>query len=268
MNWISVGLAAASGALAAMIALLVVPRRGNWRGAYTFVFVVLFVGFSALSEQFLGPRLSLPWEMKRAEQALLQVPAYQAMKQYDPQTYTAIMDDLRRGLEGGKTQKDLIAQIKPRVEQLVQKRMPVASDQAVVDYMGVTVRELRELKRRDPALCFKFMFPQQYGVLNARDYMSKDIIDADFAGLAEVIRTSATAPQPVPAESEVSDDLKAVVTQLHQRHGDDATILQHLQDPHVDQAKGCEITAELYEGILALPQPRSGKLLRYMLSQI
>lgn len=267
MNWASVGLAAVAGGLAALVAHAVVRKPNEKRTAYTVVLVASFAILNALSKEFVAPAIVVPMEMEKAERTLSAIPAFQAMKQHDPATYQAIMRDIREGLADGNREDELVARLRPQIEQIVLKRVPVASDQAVVSYMGVMVRELRELNRQDAELCYKFLFPQQYGALISRRYLAKETQDADLAALAQVIKTSAESPQPVPAEADVSADLELVVAKLRERHGERIAVLQNLQDPSVNKSEGCGMTADLYENILTLPLDRSSRLLRYMLSQ-
>jgi hypothetical protein len=267
MNGIAIGLAAAAGAVAALIATLVVRKPNDHRVAYTIVFVVSFTILQALNKEFVLPRLTISSEMEKVERTLLALPAFQAIKQYDRTTYDALMSDLRAGLMHQISEDELLAEVKTRVEQLVQKRLPSASDEAVVTYMNVMIREMRELNRQDPALCYKFLFPQQYGVINALKHLPKELTDADSIALAQVIKTSAENPQSMPTEIDVSADLDAVVTTLEKRHGNGIAALQDLHSPTVSKSVGCELTAELYDGVLSLPQDRSSRLLRYLLSQ-
>ena len=133
--------------------------------------------------------------------------------------------------------------------------------------LGVMVDEMRELNGQDPNLCYRFLFSQQYGAINPQKYVSKQLMDADLAALAEVIRTSATDPQPAPTEPEVAADLEIVVSQLQEQYGDNISILQNPQDPSVDKRVACGMMADLYAHVLKLPSPRNGRLLRFMLAQ-
>jgi hypothetical protein len=268
MNWIAIGLAAAAGAVAAVIASLVVRKPKEKGVLYAFVFVVLFAVLNALGKEFLLPTLSLPFELAKAEQALLAIPAYQAIKLHDPAVYDAVVADLRSGLKRGLSEDELIGQIKPRIEQIIVQRIPKASDSAVVGYMTVMVREIRELNRQNPELCYKFLFPQQYGAINLQKHVPKELLEADLSALALVIETSAKSPQSLPTEAEVATDLELAVAALIEAHGEAAVaVLQDLHNPAVSKAKGCSVTADLYDRVLALPLERSSKVLRFMLSQ-
>lgn len=267
MNWAAIGLAAVAGAVSALIAMLLVRKPNERRVAFTIVFVATFTILNFLAKDYVLPRLTISAAMERAEQQLLALPAFPAMKQHDPAVYDALMSDLRAGILEQQSEEELLARVKPRVEQLVQERVPLASDDAVVAYMRIMIREMRELNRQDPDLCYKLLFPQQYGAINAFTYLPKDLVEADSAALAQVIRTSAESPQLIPDEAEIAIDLSAVVDGLWARHGENTALLQDLHSPTASRELGCNLVADLYDGVLALPLQRSSKLLRYLLAQ-
>lgn len=267
MNWISIGIGAAAGLVAALLAHLVVRKPQERKIAYGVVFVVAFVFLNTLARENILPTLNNYYEAEKAEETLLKIPAYQELKQHDPNTYQVMLSGLREGLRKGSSEEELIAQVKTNLGPLIEKRVPYASDQAVVTYMGVVVKELRELNRQDPSLCYRFLFPQQYGAINPQKYLSKQLLSADLAALAEVIRTSATDPQPAPTEQDVAADLEIVVGQLQEQYGDSVSVLQNPQNPSVDKRVACGMIADLYTRVLELPSPRGGRLLRFMLSQ-
>lgn len=269
MSGYAIAIAAAAGAIAALVAALLVRKPREKRVEFVVLFVVLLGGLNVVGQQFLLPRLDPSIRVGAAEKALLEIPAFQAIKQHDPATYATILAELRAGLARGLEEDQLIAQVKPKVEQLVVERLPKASDPALVAYIRTMVQELRELNRKDPNLCYQFLFPQQYGALNASQHLSPEILQADLAALVQVIETSARAPQSPPPAEEVAADLQAAVGALEQQHGAGAVAaLQNLHDPAVPRAKGCALTADLYDHVLALPPERSGKVLRFMFSQV
>ena len=59
MNWYSVGLAAASGGLAALVARLIFGRTSDKKRAYVMAVVILFIVFNTLAERFILPRFNV-----------------------------------------------------------------------------------------------------------------------------------------------------------------------------------------------------------------
>lgn len=276
MNWISIGLAALSGALAAALASVLVRNPKEKRVYYAIVFIVCFAAFQALSRELISPHINAWNGARKAEAALLEIPAFQAIKQYDPSTYESLVADLREFIKkeaqsqvlGVRNDESrIVGAVKRRIAEIVQKRLPSASDEAVVSYMSVMVAEMGELHRHGGDLCYRFLFPQHSTPIDGRKYFSKQTQEADLAALAQVIRTSAEKPQAIPREADVMPSLEPIIVELVKEFGNDMDMLRNPAAPTTDKAKVCSITIDLYSRVLRLPQNESSRVLRFMLSQ-
>lgn len=266
MNWLSIGLAALAGGLAALVAQLLVGNPKQRRASYAVAFIVGFVVLNALSKQFILPELNTRHQSQEVEARLLVIPVYQAIKQYDPTTYAKVVNELKIGLKKGESESELIGRTRGYIASLVESRLPWASDDAVVSYVGVMIDEIAELNSKSPNLCYQFLFPQYFGHLNGRKYFSPETQQADLSAFADVIRTSAENAQPVPEESEVLPDLETVMVEFYNSYGEDALLLDNPLTPGIDRGKVCDAVAALYRHILELPESESARILRYMLS--
>lgn len=266
MNWISIGLAALSGGLAAAIATLAIRNPKEKRVAYAIVFFVSLAVLQGISRQYVFPDLNARYQIRKVEAALLEIPAFQAVKQYDPKTYEKLMSDLRESIKKGTDESQMIGLVRGHITGLVQKRLPYASDEAVVTYMNVMLTEMNELNRQGNDLCYQFLFPQQ-SVFDGRKYFSKQTQEADLAALAQVFKTAAENPQAIPGEADVMPVLKPIYVEFAKEHGNDIIMLQNPIAPNVDKAKVCSMVGGLYARVMQLPQNENGKVLRFMLSQ-
>jgi hypothetical protein len=226
------------------------------------------LGMSYVVKTYVLPRFGVEAQLERAEADLVAIPAFQLIRQHDRATYDGFMNDLKAGIRAGKSHDQVVLELKPRMEQFVIKRLPIASDKAVTQYVAVMAKELRFLTSKDPDLCFKFLFPQQYGPINIQQHVPQELIDADLAALAALVKSSAEAPQAIPTQADVGDDLAAAFAPLQQKHGDKLAVLDNPTDPSVDKAEACGIFGDLYETILTLPEQRSSRVLRFMFSQV
>jgi hypothetical protein len=267
MNWISVGLAALCGALAALIASLFVRNPKEKRIAYTVVLVVAFAVLQGLSREFIFPDLNAWNEARKVEAALLDVPAYQAIKEYDPKTYDSLLSNMKQSIKKGVDESQIIGIMRGHMIGVVEKRLPHASDEATVSYINVMLTEMSELKNQGDDLCYRFLFPQQAAPLDMQKYVSKQTLKADLSALAQVIKSSAENPQPIPQEVDVMPQLKSIYLELAQEYGNDIAMLEHPAAPDIDRAKVCTMISGLYTRILQLPKDESGKILRFMLSK-
>ncbi len=84
MNWISIELGTLSGALAAIIASLIVRNPREKRSIYGIVFVVSLIVPQGLSREYIFPDLNAWNQARNTESALLEVPTFQAIKRFDP----------------------------------------------------------------------------------------------------------------------------------------------------------------------------------------
>ena len=82
--------------------------------------------------------------------------------------------------------------------------------------------------------------------------------------MAEVIRSAAGQANRPPKEKQVEKQLTSVSAALAQRHGDDVRMLADPELGKANKAKTCELTYDLYQTILRIPERESGALLRFM----
>ena len=267
MNWMSLGLAAACGALAGVIAGIYSMNADDKRTKFGAAFAITFVVLYAITRVAVLPRLETWYNVRNAEAELLELPAYQALKKYDRETYDRLVADFRSGLESGAEKDQVIATIRGHMMKVIESRLPRASDEAVVKYMGITIQELEVMMKKGGDLCFRFLFPQPGKIVDASEHLSKKMQQEDIAALAEVIKTSAEDPQPVPEGEQFTPTLQAIFGELQSEHGDDVMMLQDPTSPAVDKRKVCRMSADMYHQIFALPASESGPLLRYLLAQ-
>jgi hypothetical protein len=266
VNWYSVGLAAASGGIAALIASLVFGKKPEKKTAYTIVVVILFVGLNALSKQFIFPELNAHKAKADIESAFSDIPAFASIKKYEPAIYQNLVDSLTDATKQGFDQQQAIDLVRSQISGLVESRMPHASDEAILTYMNVLVTEMGELQGKGGGLCYKLLFPQVGGGVDGRKAFSQETQNNDLLALDEVIKTSNTK-RAIPPESAVMPYLEPVFVSLYSKFGDDVSMIENPTASNVDKRKVCSITMELYSEILQLPPEQAASALRWMFGQ-
>lgn len=267
MSFMHLIVGAAAGALAAVVAHFVAGSLKENRGKYGLAFAAAFAILFALGNAFVYPPLNAWNQVRNAEAEFLRNPAYRALWQHDRATYDRLMADFKQAVEEGKDREATVAALRAHIARAVQSRLPTASNEAVAAYMKVMLVEMKELDEQDGDLCYRFLFPQQSGPIDPVKHFSKETQEADLDALAEVIRTSAENPQPVPEESAVMPQLQNIFIELANDHGADMAMLQNPVAPGVDRRKICHMTQNMYTKILRLPAGESGELMRYLLGQ-
>ena len=266
MNWISIGLAAACGAMAGLIAGLYTMGKDDKRTKFGAAFAIAFIVLYGLARVVIFPDLNAGYQARNAEAELLAIPTYQALRKYDRETYDKLIADLKQGLKDGDDETEVIIAMRSHMMKVVETRLPRASDEAVLNYMRVTMKELEVLTKKGGDLCYRFLFPQSGGFVDPRKHFPKKLQEEDLAALTEVIRTSAEDPLPVPEESQFLGTLQAIFTELSDEYGDDVTMLQNPTAPGVNKRRICVMSTSMYDKIFALPRSEGGPLLRYLMA--
>lgn len=266
MNWYSIGLAAGSGALAALIASLIFGKKPEKKTAFTIVVVILFVVFNTLSKELILPELNAFKAKSDIQQAFSDIPAFQSIKNHEPDTYARLVASLTEVGKKGYSEQQAIDIVRGQISSLVAKRLPKASDEAIISYIGVLIDEMTELQSQGGDLCFRLLFPQAGGGVDGRKVFSKEIQKRDLEALDLTIK-SYDANRQIPSETQVMPYLEPIYLKLFEVYGNDVLALENPAANNVDKGKVCSITKTLYSEILKLDPEKSVGALRWMLSQ-
>jgi len=265
----SIAIAMVSGAVAGAIAYMIAGAPKDDRGKFSVTFVITFVAIFALSRVYVLPQANAWYGVRNAEAELQQHSAFRAIKKYEPKTYQAMIDDIRKSLLKGGSQEEAIAAARIHMIGLVQRRLPTASNESVAVYMDVTMAELRALQKKGGDFCYRFLYPQSGPPFDISRQLSKKMQKDDLDALAKVIESSATNPQPLPDQQQIVARLKPIYSRLVEEYGEEVDLLKNAAGAtaEADKRKICEMTGSLFDMILAHSAEESGGILRYMLSQ-
>ena len=262
MDWLSIGAAALAGALAGLVAAFVRRKSKLNRTVVALAFVLCFVLFSVLAKEFVVPRVRA-W---RTEQALLDIPVYRLVKEGDPVTYEKLKSSMVISVQRGERREQVVNALRSVFVPTIPKYIPIASDESIVHYMDVLVKEMEMLLAEDASLCYQFLFPQPNVFLDLSRHLSSDLQKADMDALAEVIRSAIKSPQARPDGKVGQELLGKVARDMTVEYGEDVSLLKKAQEPTADKAKVCALTLSLYKKAIALPSQENGVLLRYLLA--
>ncbi len=266
MNLYSIGLAAASGGIAVIIASLIFGRKPANKIAYSIVIAILFFTFNFASKEFILPDLNLRQALNDIERVTQETPAFGSIKKYEPEVYQKLVDSVLAAVKEGANQQQIADIVRTQISSLIESRLAHASDDALVSYVNVMISEMEILSNQGNGLCYKFLFPQVAGGIDARKAFTKEMQQRDLAALDEIIKSSNTK-KTIPEQSTVMPYLQPVIIALSEKHGDDVTLLDNPSAPNVDKEKLCKVSIDLYRGVLALPVEQSAPVLRWMFGQ-
>src|SRR6266436_5542012 len=246
MDWMSVLAAALCGALAAAIASLVTIKSKKSRGPFVVITFVMFLILRSLSDKTLLPRIR-DWQTNSQLRGL---PFYRDLAEVDPQTYEKVRvvasDSVRKG-DGA----DVIAsRIAPIVASTVPKYIGTASDDSVVNFIHVVIRQVESLHDSHSDACYYFLFPHEQGAtpvtIASLDQKNRDeSIDA----LGRIVHSSVHTPQPLPDARKAEALLVPVMDQLRNQFGNDLMLFQQKPTDSIGRQKVCAITVFLYKNV-------------------
>lgn len=153
---------------------------------------------------------------------------------------------------------------------VVPKYIPLASDEAIRNYVRVTIAELHELRDASYYRCFSFLFGERTDEseqVRLERTLSQPTRAAGFDAIARLIESA----EPVP----VSIDEDAVWRVLDNRVlpslpawlGERKMVLRDTLSRDIDRVAACEVTLAVYEAIVDLPSPDGPLVMRYMLAR-
>jgi hypothetical protein len=263
MNWIGIAVGAGAGVVAVLISAGVMRMLGksNTKGA-TVLHVVIFAAALALGREVVEPRI----QAAQVEAKLLEMPAYRAMQQFEPDSYKRILTALETGIANKQPLEQMWSATRPVVSEVTAKRLPHASDAVIIKFAGHVVAATMLLHSKGSNACFSYINPAPGEALDFTALLGKDVARQELDLVAEIITSAAgnTRP-PVPAAA-AEPDIEILIAKLAQKYSEaELSGLQNLSAPDLDKRKYCQIIADLYAEAIALPEPRNSRLVRYLM---
>jgi len=188
---------------------------------------------------------------------------YPVMKKYEPKLYMQVIKDLEAQMKKGVTIIEIQEQVSGYIELIAEKSLPLTSDKALIKYASEVMKILAMLEKKDPFLCIKNLFPEQYGPSEITKYLTKEemapMIDAFSLVIVDSYESNNAKTDTVAAEQLIAQ----VVVQL----GDDTKYIegQELTNKE-DYSKACKSFIRFYELILEKNDEIAGNGLRYLFS--
>jgi hypothetical protein len=201
-----------------------------------------------------------------ADNQLAEVPALAAIKRRDPLEYARIKQDLMTGMQAGDSERELLAIVHARMQNLLRKYLRTGPDQELVAYWKIQLAELSELQNIDPTYCVHFLFPEAGRLMDIQGLVSQDVQNAEAQTLSALIDAAAAKPAKTPTEGEILPLLSQSMVLLEHLHPD---IVKMVARPEVSMSKPtalCNAELNFYRYIVDLPTAQSGALLRYLSS--
>jgi hypothetical protein len=200
----------------------------------------------------------------RVDETLKRSPLLVAIQKADHAAYDKIRDTMIEIANQGKPDAEILRSASPLIGMITKRYLPVASDQAVVNFTRILTLEVDQIGAKNVDACFDFVFaPPGASSVNIETFVTPEVLQQDIAASSAVVDSGAAAPQPIPEKNQIAEALNEVVRQLVTRYGADS--VNALAKPAtLDHRLGCVMTSQLYKEALSLPAASSVPLLRFL----
>ncbi len=214
---------------------------------------------------WMAPRQQQQAAVAAAQDRLATLPVWRTLQKQQPALYRQANDQLLRDLAAGVPLPQAIDRLRPLSADLLNQRINAARDEDLLRYMHISLEEMKAMRQIGADACFRFLFPQVKGGINLSDVLPKTLTDSELLAMDTLFQHSDGADQPMDlAQGRVK--LQGVVRTLYGRWGSDLQTLNTPAEAGVDEARLCDMTIDLYQSVLALPDKDSANVLRIIIS--
>jgi len=197
------------------------------------------------------------------EEGLKDISAFQAIKKYEPKAYQEIIRNMEVQMKKGASMLEMQQEVGAYIQLIASKALPRTSDKALIVFARETTNIMAMLEKKDPILCMKIAFPEQYGSLEITKYLTNEEMMPMLEALSVVIVDSYKQDSAKTDIAAAEELMARIVAQL----GDNASYLeaQGLQNKE-EYSKACKAVIRFYELILSNDRRIAGNGLRYAFS--
>jgi hypothetical protein len=200
---------------------------------------------------------------QRTEEMLLTIPLYQEIKRQEPAVFQQLVVKASDALK--KDPKSSLTGIcADSVGKLTERRLPKASDKAVLDFVRSNVDVMKALYGIKPEYAYLFVFPQlAKGDYTYASSIPPDLMQKQLAAMNQVLVSSNGNTPIQPTKEEADRIIQEVVDSLLKAHGKDVAVLGNMKAPDVDRGKCAKLLIAYMEQVLALPTEKAVVVYRY-----
>jgi general secretion pathway protein A len=225
------------------------------------------VAEEAVTESTHDPRIDSSQVVAIFEQSIANVRAYQALRQYQPDSYDDLVTTYTTLIGQDRTNKQVSDALRAKQAKIAERLLPKTSDEAIIAYARLIINQLDEFQLEGCEPCLTALIPQSGPDNDVSPIYSESTKDRELDTLDMALRTY-DADKPLPTGPDVWPDLQPIFEKLFKAFGvDNVAALQNSYDPSVDRALVCIVGKALYSMILQLPKPNAANALRWLLSE-
>ncbi len=235
------------------------PTKEEIIGAY------FATGFS--QGQFAISGLGMRPDKEKSLSLLRAVATYVAVEKAEPEVFSKIADMFTDAAIKGLPEGPVTSKIRGMIATLIEKYLPRASDEALIEMVNVLIEEMRAIRKVDPIACHHFLFPDPDKPISLGLYLNKNLQKRDLKASEMVIISGMKRQNPKLSEEEMTPLYEEVIQRIVDQYG--VEIVEKLEKLESEENKNdtCKVVEIMYVKALEMPREKALKMFRGMFSE-
>ena len=139
---------------------------------------------------------------------------FNALAQRAPQDFEAMVDASWHQLQRGATDVQVMGVARQQMIQSLNKYLPLASDDTLVDYFKLLEEQIEALQATDAQMCAQMVFPSDAGYRNPASALPKQLIEREMAITAAALREADGRRSQIPNPAQLQSVVRAALVPL------------------------------------------------------
>ncbi len=199
------------------------------------------------------------------------MPVWQVIKEQEPEFRKKLQDEMLALQKAGKNEQQIIDTVQPKILHLQMARLQNAPDANVVEYMKINMEQTAAMQKVSDDSCYRFLYPEVKGGVNPMRLLDKDLMQRRMQADVDMMRAAAGPDKHTVTPQEIQQaetDVVPIIQKLTGKYGDDIELLQMPQKGKGKEKQSCDLVQDLWNNVLALPEPNAAGLIRYAVSDL
>lgn len=208
---------------------------------------------------------------QQLDTALSSMPVWQGIKEQEPEFRKKVQDEMLALQKAGKNEQQIIDTVQPKILHLQMARLQNAPDANVVEYMKINMEQTAAMQKVSDDSCYRFLYPEVKGGVNPMRLLDKDLMQHRMQADVDMMRAAAGPDKHTVTPQEIQQaetDVVPIIQKLTGKYGDDIELLQMPQKGKGKEKQSCDLVQDLWNNVLALPEPNAAGLIRYAVSDL
>ncbi len=208
---------------------------------------------------------------QQLDTALSSMPVWQVIKEQEPEFRKKVQDEMLALQKAGKNEQQIIDTVQPKILHLQMARLQNAPDANVVEYMKINMEQTAAMQKVSDDSCYRFLYPEVKGGVNPMRLLDKDLMQRRMQADVDMMRAAVGPDKHTVTPQEIQQaetDVVPIIQKLTGKYGDDIELLQMPQKGKGKEKQSCDLVQDLWNNVLALPEPNAAGLIRYAASDL